>query len=196
MLEQLFGSRTRVKLLRLFLQNPHKAYFVRELTREISEQINSVRREINNLIQIGLISEVKNKVKTDKKELKKFYQVNVDFSLYPELKSLIIKSRMVLEKSIMRSVSALGSIQYLAFCGMFSDDPSAPTDILVVGRVNRKKLTALLKKMAYGLEKEINYTVMTKEEYLYRKDITDMFLYSILDGKKIEIVNKIDKIDE
>jgi len=47
--------------------------------------------------------------------------------------------------------------------------------------------------MSYGLEREINYTVMTKEEFLYRKDITDKFLYTILDGKKVEIINKFEK---
>ena len=190
MLEQLFGSRTRVKIFRLFLYNSKKSYFVRELTREIREQINSVRREIANLISVGFLEEVKDK---KIKDLKKYYRVNEDFSLYPELKSLILKSRMVLEKDIMRAVAALGNLQYLVFCGMFTDEEKSPTDILLVGRVNRKKLKTLLKKMSYGLEREINYTVMTKEEFLYRKDITDKFLYTILDGKKVEIINKFEK---
>jgi len=55
MLEQLFGSKTRVMLLRLFLNNPEKFYFVRELTRSLETHLNSIRRELSNLESIGII---------------------------------------------------------------------------------------------------------------------------------------------
>ena len=55
MLEQLFGSKTRTKLMKLFLLNPEQIYFIRELTRVIDTQINSVRRELDNLEHCGLI---------------------------------------------------------------------------------------------------------------------------------------------
>ncbi len=57
-LEQLFGSRTRVKLLKLFLNSPEKMFFVREIARAINSQINSVRRELLNLKDLGIIKEV------------------------------------------------------------------------------------------------------------------------------------------
>ena len=53
--EKLFGSKTRAKLLRLFFENPEKSFYVREMTRVIDEQINSVRRELLNLEGIGII---------------------------------------------------------------------------------------------------------------------------------------------
>ena len=53
--EKLFGSKTRAKLLRLFFENPGKSFYVREMTRVIEEQINSVRRELLNLESIGII---------------------------------------------------------------------------------------------------------------------------------------------
>ena len=54
-LDKLFGSKTRAKLLGLFFDNPEKSYYVREITRVIEEQINSVRRELNNLSALGLV---------------------------------------------------------------------------------------------------------------------------------------------
>ena len=54
MVEQLFGSKTRVKLLKLFYSNPNRPFYVREITRKIDEQINSVRRELANLLSIGI----------------------------------------------------------------------------------------------------------------------------------------------
>ena len=56
MIEQIFGSKTRVKLLQLFYSNPNRSFYVREITRKIDEQINSVRRELSNLLSIGIIS--------------------------------------------------------------------------------------------------------------------------------------------
>ena len=56
MIEQLFGSKTRVKLLQLFYSNPNRSFYVREITRKIDEQINSVRRELSNLLNIGIIT--------------------------------------------------------------------------------------------------------------------------------------------
>ena len=97
---------------------------------------------------------------------------------------------MILEKDIVSSISGLGSIQYMALAGLFCDDANSQTDILIVGRVNRDKLNKLIKKMSTNFEREINYTVMTKSEFLYRKDITDRFLYNILDSNKIVVINK------
>ena len=54
-IEKLFGSKTRAKLLQLFYENPEKSFYVREMTRVIDEQINSVRRELLNLESIGII---------------------------------------------------------------------------------------------------------------------------------------------
>lgn len=55
MIDALFGSKTRVKLLHLFLNNPNRAFYVREITRKIDEQINSVRRELANMLSIGIV---------------------------------------------------------------------------------------------------------------------------------------------
>ena len=56
-LEQMFGSKTRARLIGLFLQYPKEAFFVRELTRRIDAQLNSVRRELKNLVEMGIILE-------------------------------------------------------------------------------------------------------------------------------------------
>ena len=82
MLKRLFTSKVRVKLLKVFLSNPDEEYFIRELTRKLDEQINSVRRELDNLKKAGLLN-----FKT--KNRKKYYIVNKNFILFPELKSII-----------------------------------------------------------------------------------------------------------
>src|SRR5665213_544585 len=78
MIEQLFGSKTRVKLLQLFYSNPNRSFFVREITRKIDEQINSVRRELSNLLSIGIIT-------SDNTNNKLYYEVSQKYEYYEPL---------------------------------------------------------------------------------------------------------------
>ena len=184
MLEQLFGSRTRVKILRLFFANPDTSVYVRELTRRIGEQINSVRRELANLTKMGIL-------KYEEKNRKKYYRLDPSFVLYAELRSLFLKSRMTLEKRMINRIQETGSVSYLALCGYFVDDQKAQVDLFVVGRVNRKKLKKLLEKFNAEFGQELRYTPMTVDEFNYRKDITDKFLYDIINRDKVVVIDKI-----
>lgn len=189
MLEQLFGSRTRVKLLRLFLANPESHYYVREITRKIEERINSVRRELKNLEELGLI------VFLDKNQ-KKYYQANDNFILFQELKSLILKAQVILEEQLVSDIKSLGNIQYMVLTGFFVGLKDVSTDILIVGKINRKKLNRLMKKFERFFNHEINYTMMTSKEFKYRRDLTDRFLYDILENKKIVMIDKFSKLQK
>jgi len=184
MLEHIFGSRTRVKLLRVFLSNPDKDYFVRELTRKVKERINSVRRELDNLEKLGLIQ-------ANQTGQKKFYSVNEKFILFTELRALILKSQMTVERDLAKSIKSIGQISYLALTGIFTDVADAQTDILIVGKVNRTKLNRLVATFRRELDKNIRFTVMTKKEFEYRNDLTDKFLYHILENKRIVITDNI-----
>src|SRR5882724_3812273 len=81
MVEQLFGSKTRVKLLQLFYSNPNRAFYVREITRKIDEQINSVRRELSNLLSVGIIL-------SDNTNNRLYYEVNQKFEFYEPLQQI------------------------------------------------------------------------------------------------------------
>ena len=200
MLEQLFGSKTRVRLLRLFLNNSKEAYFVRELTRKIGAQINAVRNELDNLIAMGIIvvvpeggAEAAAGKKKPPVSQKKFYKLNTDALLFPELRALFLKSRVLLEKDFVKKLAASGSVSYLALMGVFVGPEPAPTDLFMVGRVNHDKLMVLIKDFEQEIGHEVNYTVMTPQEYKYRRDVTDRFLYSILESKKIVVVDELNE---
>ena len=81
MIEQLFGSKTRVKLLHLFYSNPNRSFYVREITRKIDEQINSVRRELANLLSVGII-------KSDDASNRLYYEVNQGYEYYNPLSTI------------------------------------------------------------------------------------------------------------
>lgn len=190
MLEQLFGSQTRVKLLHIFLINPDEKYFVRELTRDLESQINAVRRELQNLEDIGIIKKVED-TDPDSKQKKKFYQADIKFVLYSELKSILQKSQFLLEKKFAKSLEKIGKVYYLALTGFFVGNKSIPIDMLIVGKLNKKKFEKLLKNFEKNFRREINYTLLDKEEFEYRRSVADRFIYSILDSEKIVMTDEI-----
>lgn len=185
MLERLFGSRTRVKLLRFLFTQPEKPYYIRELVRSIGEQINSVRRELNNLEDLGI-------VKSQSRDKKKYYVLDSQFILFPELQSLIVKSRLMLDKQCIQALKHVGTIEYFALTGFFVNDQQAQVDVFMIGTVNRKKMEAFIDQLSTSFSTQIRFTVMTQEEYRYRKDVADKFLYQIIDGKKIVVTDHLE----
>ncbi len=202
MLEQLFGSKTRVRLLRLFLNNAKGAFFVRELSRKIGAQINAIRNELENLVGMGIISvvtdvddsedETKGRAKNRRSvQQRKYYRLNQDSLLYPELRALFMKSQVMLEKDFVRKLASAGSISYLALTGFFVSEEPSPTDLLIVGKLNGDKLASVIRNFEREVGREVNYTVFTTQEFRYRRDVTDRFLYSILESRKLVVVDAL-----
>src|SRR5262245_52847866 len=102
MLEHLFGSKTRVKILKLLFRQPDRPFFVRELSREIGVQINAVRRELELLSTLGIIAEKVDAPLSDPEHagasLRKYYQLNTESLLYSELQALLIKETIIEQK--------------------------------------------------------------------------------------------------
>ncbi|MEK7615217.1 MAG: hypothetical protein AAB431_02430 [Patescibacteria group bacterium] len=193
-LEQMFGSKTRARLMSLFLQYPKEAFFVRELTRRIDAQLNSVRRELKNLIEMGLIiekiSENRKKEKT-LAEKKKYYIANETHILFEDLRSLFQKVSILLKQNLVQEVDASGEILYFAYTGRFVDATEVPTDLLIVGSIKQANLEKLVAKFESEFAYEINYTLMPKEEFLDRKQVADRFLFSILNAEKIVMIDRL-----
>lgn len=195
MLEHLFGSRTRVKLLGLFLRYPSDQLYVREITRRISTQINAVRRELSNLMKLGFIVEVEEEGGAGKRKTpglkKKYYKVNPDFKLYQEISALVMRAQVLLEGRLDQDILRLGDIRYLAFLGSFLGKTKAPVDLFIVGEIDEPALKKLVGESEKALGFEINFSVMSPDEFRYRKDMTDKFLYAILESQKNVVVDKL-----
>lgn len=194
MLEQLFGSQTRSKLLQVFLTNPETKYYVRELTRALNSQINAVRRELQNLEDLEIIKVIEDEKGSEAHNAdskRKFYQVNPKFIIFPELKSIFQKAQFLLEKNFARELKKSGNVHYLALSGFFVGDKESPIDMLVVGNLEKRSFDKVLKNFEKDFRREINYTFLNKEEFDYRRSVADKFLYSILDANKIVLIDEI-----
>lgn len=185
MLKRLFTSNTRIKILTLFLLNPEEEYFIRELTRKLDEQINSVRRELDNLKKLGLLkSKVKNR--------KKYYVVNKNFVAFQDLRNIIVKA-MSGRDDLVKKITKLGEVDFLALLGVFVDKAS-PVDLLIVGNIDKDQLQHFLNTEIES-EKPIRFSILSRDDFLYRIKCKDQFIHSILtDPDNIVAVNKLEKV--
>lgn len=194
MIEQLFGSKTRVKLLQLFYSNPNRSFYVREITRKIDEQINSVRRELANLLNVGIIV-------SDNTNNRLYYEVNQEYEFYDPLKLIFGKeggAGVTTPKTTKKAaltpeeerLKALGKVEIVVLTGQFTRDDASGIDMLVVGEVNQNAMQKFVAELETRESKEIRYTVMSTTEFNYRRQIKDRFITTVLDSKKQIVVDK------
>lgn len=180
MIEQLFGSKTRVKLLKLFFSNPNRSFYVREITRKIDEQINSVRRELSNLLSIGIIT-------SDNSNNRLYYEVNQKYEYYKELSGIFgntkVKTGGQSETGKENGLKDMGSVDLLLLTGSFTRDNRAGIDVLIVGDVNLSQTAKYISNLEQQEGRELTYAVLGRDEFDYRKKIKDRFVSNILSAK-------------
>jgi len=225
MLEKLFGSKARVKILKLFLIHPQEKYYIRQLSRDLKLQLNSVRRELENLENFGILTSDAKDIKPDEAkpvdpeqatgqaplgqgsglptclpdrrvgqaggQEKKYYRANPNFVLFDEIKALIVKAQILYEKDFVKKLETIGKVKLLVLTGIFVNNPNTMIDILLVGKINKVKLVKLIKELETELGREINFTLFNPQEFKYRRDITDIFLYGILESRKLIIIYEV-----
>jgi len=183
-LEDIIISRVRRKVLELFLTNPGSIFHVRDIVRKVSEEINAVRRELAHMEKAGMVTK-------EQRANRLFYTFRKDYPLYSNLLELIIKSTGLGWEMIKRRVK-LGKIKFVMFSGRFIrgmiPKNANDIDVLIVGNVVLPELSQLIKAEEGIRGRELNYTVMTEEEFDYRKRRRDPFIVSILEGSRIMII--------
>lgn len=200
MIEQLFGSKTRVKLLQLFYSNPNRSFYVREITRKIDEQINSVRRELSNLLSIGIIV-------SENTNNKLYYEVNQSFEYYKPLQQIFgggVKKApakqaddAAADKTEQNAdLKAIGHVQLALYTGQFTRDETAGIDFLVVGDVNRNALKRYVDELEAREGKSIRYAAMKLSDFQYRQAIKDRFAVSIENAKKQILVDENNLLEQ
>jgi len=200
MVEQLFGSKTRVKLLQLFYSNPNRSFYVREITRQIDEQINSVRRELANLLSVGIIS-------SDNANNRLYYEVNQKYEHYDAFHSIFGGGTMKRKKAVkageyalveepVDDLRSLGKVDLALLTGQFTRDETAGIDLLIVGDVNNRALEKYIADMEAKESKEIRYAAMSTDNFRYRRQINDRFITKVMEAKKQVLTDKENLLEE
>lgn len=192
-IEKLFGSKTRAKLLELFFSNTSKSYYVREITRVIEEQINSVRRELINLEGIGI-------VKSDTYDNKVYYSANMKSPYAHAFQEIFSPHRSVpgsnntieVHRVLRRSNNWEELIRpvekYLKALIVVNRFPGQDgLDLLIVGDDRTKKLTRWAEVVEKRQGRPLNYVIMSRDDYLYRRSVRDKFIAEVLEMEIAEL---------
>lgn len=177
-------SKVRIKILELFFANLKEIYHVRGIVREVKEEINAVRRELTKFEKEGLL-------KKEPRGNRVYYFVRSDHPLFGDLASMVAKTTG-LGASLINNKNKLGKVSFVMFSGKFvrmkdrkKDDD---VDILIVGEVVLPELAALIRIEESKRNREINYTVMSREEFDFRKKRRDPFILGVLSGSRVMII--------
>jgi predicted nucleotidyltransferase len=153
MLERLFTSRVRVRLLTLFLTHPTEAFYIRQITRLTGETYNNVRQELQNLADLGLI-------RSERRANATYYQTNVEHFLFPELKRIVLKTAAVGDR-LREALSTLGDIQVAFIYGSTArgtEVASSDIDLIVIGDVDLDGLDGAIDRIEEEIGRTVNYT--------------------------------------
>lgn len=184
-LENLFGSRAKTRLLRFFLLNPGKEFQFDDIVKRNMITRSIARKELHSLCKIKVI------LQRSKKGIKT-YVMNVNFSFYPELRNLFVKSNIYPQCKSLGKVKNIGEVKLALISGTFLNYPKSKVDmVLVADNVSRVKLRNLMNGLEVEIGKEISYVLMGSDELKYRINMMDRFLMSFLEGPHDEIVNKV-----
>ena len=178
------------------MSNPNRSFYVREITRTIGEQINSVRRELSNLLSLGIIT-------SDNSSKHLYYEVNQKYEKYEALVSLFHNpnqsidaksndkgSKGAVDKKakpegpkVGPDEKALGNVSLVVLSGAFTRDSRAPVDLLIVGNVTDASLESYIKKLESSIDREIQYAHFDDDDFDYRYKINDRFVSRMLTSK-------------
>ncbi len=189
-LSDIITSKVRIKLIKLFLSDVTEMYHVRGAVRAVDEEINAVRRELERLEEAGIL-------RNEKRGNRLYYWTRDDYPFYGDLLSIVAKDTGIGEE-IIKNKRKIGKLSFVMFSGKFvrrkkrrRDDD---VDILLVGDVVLPELAAFIRKEETERGKEINYTVMSREEFEFRKKRRDPFLSGILAGSRVMIIGDEDDL--
>lgn len=183
MLKDIVMSRVRVKLLTLLLSDPDKVHHVRDMVRLTNEEINAVRRELLHLEKAGMVAK-------EPRANRLYYNFRKSYPLYFELLELISKTTN-LGGDILKNKAKLGKISFAMMSGKYIRNlPHDPNDVdlLIVGAVVLPELAQIVRLEESRRGREINYTVMTDDEFEFRKRRKDPFILNVIAGSRLLVI--------
>lgn len=200
-LGKLFGSDLKVKLIRLFLNHPDDIFTLADIAKLLGSNKAGLSRQIKHLQGINflkpdikeLVIQFKRKNKKPKKTKVKGFRLNRLFPLYWPLKNLVVDAIPVSRENILKKLKAGGKLSLVILSGSFVNDEKLNFDLLIVGdRLYKTKLEKAIKSIESSVAKELNYSIMTTEEFRYRYNMHDRFLYDILESPHEKILDKLE----
>lgn len=186
-LSNIFKSKVRKALFRLYFTNPESEYYLRELERTLGIPVAVVRKELTRLEKDGIFT-------ARKKANLVFYSLNKSYPLFAELKSIISKTIGV-TASLQDALKSIKGIETAFIYGSFAKSNEKSTsdiDLFLMGNISESSLIRAIKKLEGTLKREINYALYTHTEFMSKKRKKDSFITDLLENPKIMLIGEED----
>lgn len=190
-LQDFMISRVRVKMMELFFTHIDEMYYVREITREVKEEINAVRRELDRMLEYGLL-------KSEQRGNRLYYFLNKRYVFFQEIQEMVAKTTG-LGKKMRKFRRKLGTVSFIMFSGRYikgQPPRNGEVDLLVIGDIVLPELQVLIKEEEERLEREINYAVFNDDEFEFRKTRRDPFIMDVLYASRVMVIGSEDDFVE
>lgn len=187
-LSKLFGSETKVKIMRLFLFNPDAVFETAAIAERANAEISRVRRELSNLEKMKLI-------KRKAARGKKGFALDPQFIYLSPLQNFLINLEPLQPKDLVRKLSRLGSVKLILIAGVFIQEPESRLDLLVVGdNIKKASFDHAVKLLEAEIGKELRYALFTTDDFRYRLSMFDKLTRDILDYPHKKVLNRLGNI--
>jgi len=200
-LSALFGSESRVRMMRLFLFNPENCFDLFDVCDKSKISSKDVKKEFLALekatfikrkdfyktikkVKNGKTEEIKNKVHG--------YCLNKDFTYMSAIKQLLINSKTFEDNELVKKLTKIGKIKLLIVSGVFIDQQDSRVDILIVGNnLNKTTMNKVIKSIEAELGKELVYAFFETSDFEYRLQMFDKLVRDIIDFPHQVLLNKL-----
>jgi len=197
-LEQLFESQAKVKLMKFFFRNAEEMFQFKDILKKLRSSSSALRLEMKKLEKADLIKEKRVWLAFPKKRggvrkaKKTVYCLNLNFEFFKELKDLILKSTISSKEDLVNDVKKLGNIKVFVLSGVFQGADSSKADLLIVGdKINQRKFSTFLKDLEAEVGKGLNCALMSGKEFNYRYDMYDRFVRDLITENSEVLINKL-----
>ncbi len=184
MFEDVVDSKYSADLLSFFLLSPPRTYSFLELSKRLRFSQASLSKAINHLQSLSMIKQLK-EGKT------RYFIVNEKHKLLPDIRKSLVRNQKPYEDELFVAVKKLGDVQAAFLSGVFTGHSELPVDILIVGKINLSRLSQFLEACKKMMGRDVNYSIMTPEEFKLRRDTFDRFIKDVFDYPHITILDRI-----
>ena len=184
-LKKLFVSKVRIEILSLYLHDFDASFHVRGLTRELNEEINAIRREVANLEDVGIL-------KSQKEGNKLVYRLNKKSPILYELRTIFYKESEIGQK-LYNALKGIEGIDCVILTDSFIKNKynnNTDVDFLFIGSMKVREISTAMNDLEKELERDLRYSVITKEDFEFARKKREAFLMNILENDKIIMLGK------
>lgn len=189
-LSRIFGSETKVKMMKLFIFNEEHVFSTKDISNRTKSDLGKVRREISNLEKMGLI---RRRVSRGKHG----FVLNNQFAYIKQLRAFLIDVEPLQPREVVKKIAKSGSVKLIVTSGIFLQDPESRADLLVVGdSVKKAKLENIIKSVEAEVGKELRYAFFSTDEFRYRMSMYDKLVRDILDYPHRVLLDKLGILED